>query len=782
MISRVLPRKLRRDMWRQRWQFLATALVIGIGVAVYVGASDAYLNLRDSFDRAYATQRLPDAVISGRGVHRLVDEAHELPGDPAVDARRVGDVALRIGGHTLLGRAVVVPAGAQPPVSRLAVRSGELPGPGEVLAEEHLADHYGLAPGATVDVLTGDGWRPMRVSGSALSTEYFWPARSMQEIMTTPEQFGVVFVVDSEIRQFSDDPVDQLAIFATDRGRAPALVAAAAALAEDDGLVFTGRDEQPSYRALTEDVDAVGEFARLLPWVFLTAAVLGTYVLLSRLVSAQRSVIGTLSANGLSGRTIRTHYLGYGVAAGLLGAVPGLVGGYLIGGWFTTSYTAALSLPLRVTSVHPQNLLVGAGVGVVAAALAAWLPARAAARISPAEAMRITPADVRGSRTLLERLLPPVGRLPARWRMTLRGVTRNRRRTLLTVLGVAVSVSLVMVFAGMRDTVTTVIHRQYNAIQLEDAQVHVTPDATATVLRQVRDDPAVAVAEPFVRYDVTLSGPGGDVQTLLTGLPPDTRMHDFTGLDGEDLQLPEEGLLLGLGARAALGVGVGDRVQVSVVQTGERWERVVTGFVDEPMNPVAYASLDDLQQVTSSPSSGGVLLTWNGGADAASAAHRIAAMPGVAAYLSTSTVERAMTDAFALYDTLVGLMLLFAALMAAALLYNAMSANVAERSVELGTLQAAGMSSRLLGRLVATENLILVVVGLPVGLVLGTWLADWFMSTYETQGYPWSLEMSAGTPLIVAAGVLMAAVLVQLPSLRSVRRMDLARIVRERSL
>jgi putative ABC transport system permease protein len=42
-----------------------------------------------------------------------------------------------------------------------------------------------------------------------------------------------------------------------------------------------------------------------------------------------------------------------------------------------------------------------------------------------------------------------------------------------------------------------------------------------------------------------------------------------------------------------------------------------------------------------------------------------------------------------------------------------MSANVGERAGELSTLQAAGMGPGLLGRLVATENLMLVLVGLP---------------------------------------------------------------------
>ena len=81
MVSCILLRKLRRDLWRQRWQFLAAALVVGIGIAVYVAATDAYANLRQSFDRAYAVQLLPDVIASGPGASGLY-EAARTPGRP----------------------------------------------------------------------------------------------------------------------------------------------------------------------------------------------------------------------------------------------------------------------------------------------------------------------------------------------------------------------------------------------------------------------------------------------------------------------------------------------------------------------------------------------------------------------------------------------------------------------------------------------------------------------------------------------------------------------------
>ena len=105
--------------------------------------------------------------------------------------------------------------------------------------------------------------------------------------MTTPEYFGVVFVPAPDMAQLAARPTDQLLAYAADRDQAQALVTAATELGRSHGMVVVSRDEQPSYITLRDGVESVRKFARLLPWVFLVAAVVGTYVLLSRLVAAQ---------------------------------------------------------------------------------------------------------------------------------------------------------------------------------------------------------------------------------------------------------------------------------------------------------------------------------------------------------------------------------------------------------------------------------------------------------------------------------------------------------------
>ncbi len=767
MVSTVLRRKLRRDVWRQRTQFAAVVVVVAIGVAVFVAASDAYYNLKDSFATAYATQRLPDVVVSGPNVGAVANDVARLRGAPFVTARTQQDSGARIADHTLLSRIVTIPDNGQPDVGKIALRQGRLPLAGEVLVEQHLADHFKLKPGGTIELYGSHGWQPVVVSGSGLATEYFWPARSQQELMTSAEQFGVVFAPASLASTLMSTPEHQLALYARDRSEAAAFVTAATSLAREHGLEVQARKDQPSFVALDQDVQTFGQFANLLPLLFLLAAVLGAFILLSRLVSAQRAVIGTLVANGIAPRTLRRHYLGYGLVAGVAAALPGLVVGVVLGRWLTTMYTDALGLPLHIVSLHVATMVIAVVAGVAATALAAWGPARAAARTMPAEAMRVAPA-AHGSRSLLERVVPPMRDLPARWRMVVRGLGRNPRRAIFTVVGVAVSLSLVLVFAGLRDTVANVLERQYGTVDRSDGQLYATSGKTGELVAAARRDPAVAAAEPFARVEVTLSNGDKSFDTILVGLPTDTRMHRFVEPGGKPTALPASGVLLGRGLGNLLSIHPGDELTVTAGDGTQLVERVA-GFVD-------------LTHAAGSERDSGALIELRSGVARETVTHRLGQLPGAAAYFDNAALEATMRDAFQIMDVLVGVMLLFAIVMAGALLYNAMSANLAERSVELGTLNAAGMSRGILGRLVASENLLLTAIGIPIGLVAGIGIARWFMSNYENLGYRWELRMQPSTIVLVVLALIAASVVAQWSTWRGLKRINVATIVRERSL
>ncbi|MCJ7711085.1 MAG: ABC transporter permease, partial [Chloroflexi bacterium] len=121
------------------------------------------------------------------------------------------------------------------------------------------------------------------------------------------------------------------------------------------------------------------------------------------------------------------------------------------------------------------------------------------------------------------------------------------------------------------------------------------------------------------------------------------------------------------------------------------------------------------------------------------------------------------------------------AVMAFALIFNTMTANIAERATELAALRALGMARGTVSRLVTAENFLLTVLGLVPGLIGGYLLAAVFMASFSSDLFSFDLHVRPTTFLFTALSILLVGVISQVPALRSVGRMDLGRIVRERA-
>jgi putative ABC transport system permease protein len=773
-------------MRRQRGQFAAVAVTLAIASCAFVAALASYTNLRTSFDTTYERLRFADIIAAGRDAPRLAASSRAI-GHVDVAERLQADIGVRIAGrHGLRGRIVGLPnRGRQPAVNRLLVLDGTMPNADQVAVETHLAERWSLHPGSHIELATTSGaWRRVRISGVVASPEYLFPARSRQELISTPEDFGVVFGADSLVAAVAGPAaITQTAAWVPDRSVVSSLTArlehTAATLSLSE---VTTRATHPSAQSLAEDVQGFGTLAILFPLLFLTAGALAAWVLLGRLVSAQRAVIGTLLACGLPRRRLLAHYLVFGVATATVGGVVGAAAGTLLGRWVTNLYTDAIGVPLIVNELQPAVLAAAVGVAATVGALSALGPARAAIRIAPAEAMRATTPGGRGRRSLVEQAVPVLRRLPSRWAMVLRNIVRSRRRSLSTLAGVALAVSLVLLAWAILDTSNILLSRQFEQVQREDAQLDLSPATASRTIAALQQLRGVARIEPAARVPIALSNRGRRYSTLLIALPRDTHMHTFRTTSGATRALPGTGLLAATSLRDQLGIRTGSTVTVSIPGAGLTTHERVAGFVDEPFGALVYADLQTLGREASQPVITSAFLQLTPSADRLDVRARASAVPGVIGYTDVHALHATLQTQMGLFNIILGVMLVFGALLAAALCFNAMTANVAERRGELAALEVAGMPVRTLRRLVSAENLVLAALGLPIGVVLGLLLARGFLSTYTSDLYRWTLQLHWWTPLLAAIAIFMAAVVAQLPALGGLARIDLGHVVRERSL
>ena len=778
MVS-VLARKARRDIRRQRWQYLSVAITVFLGVVLFAASYDAFLNLERSYQHTYERLSFADLTITGGDAESIAADLGTVDGVAAVTTRRQADVGVRVNGdHTLLGRVVELPISGQPLVNQLAVLAGTWPSAGDgdsVLMERHMSDHFDLGPGATVEVRSPSGWRIVNVAASVASAEYIWPARSRQDLLTSPDDFGVLFATSTLFNEIAAQPTNQVLVTFSPDAASDQLTAELTTRAIADGASSVQPlADQPSNAALQEDVSGFGELSFLFPVLFLGAATMATFILLGRVVRAQEAQVATLTANGMAPRRIVMHYLTMGMTISGVAGLTGLVVGILAGRFVTGLYTDAINVPDTITGFHLTTIVTGVVLSLATGAIAAAAPAIAAGRAQPAAALGGVTPPGSGSRSLLERLVPALSRLPARWRMVLRGIGREPRRSLSTAAGVVLALILILASWGMVDTVDILLQRQFDDIQRQDAQVEIDR-ADGDTVGAIGGLDGVARAEPVATAGVVVSVGDRRYATELMAFDSETKMHDFgTGL-------PDAGLVAGRSLGPLLDITTGDAVTITRTDRPVSIELPVVEFVDEPLGTMVYAQTGTVESLTASSATKSVLVSFTDGADREVMRQRIAALPGVVAYVDSRSLYDTAQSLLSLFYAFVGVMLAFGALMAFALLFNTTTVNTSERSPELAAMKVNGASTGQLAMLVAGENLLLAALSIIPGLAVGYWVSAVFMNSFSSDLFDFGLQIRVRTLILSAAAVLAVSALAQWPASRTIASLDVARVVRERS-
>ena len=784
-MSRTLRTKLRRDMRRQWPQLAAVTITVLLGVALFGASYDAYLNLNASYDKVFTDLHFADLWITGGHTTTIADQAAHTPGVATVATRVQADLPLQVGADKLRGRIIGVPAAAQPAINGLIVLAGAYPAtPGDgVLIEHHMADHFRLHPGDTIQIHGAAGWQPARVAGVVSSAEYLWPARSRQEPITLPDQFGVLFVPEPLATQAAGTGPNQVLV-RLDRTAPPSTLDALRRLATAAGATdVVTRDQQPSNSLLHEDINGFSELSHLFPLLFLTAAGLATYILLTRRVQAEQPVIGTMLAAGVPRGQVLRHYLGYGLIAGTTGAILGVATGAVAARTLSRLYLQAIGLPQAsavIASLRPGTAATGLAFGILAGLLAAYGPARHASRIPPADAMRGAVPTARGRTSVLERLIPPLRRLPARWLYVLRGIGRNRRRTVFTALGTVLALLLILTSWTMIDTMDAAMRTQFDTVQKQDARVDFTTPATPADLDTIARVPGVTAVEPMTELPVTLTASDRSYATALIALPQHTTMHGFRLAGGGLTTLPTRGILVGQAIHDQLHVTTGDTITVRVGDTPGQPARIA-GLLDEPMGTFAYISTEQLQAKAPDTPITSALLRLTSNADRDTVRRAVTSIDTVAAYQDSKALSRLYRSFTGLFYTFIAAMLALGTLMAFAIIFTTMSVNILERQREMATLRIGGIPQRTVARIITSENLLLTLLGVIPGLVLGVLGGQAFLATYTNDQLRLELDVRPLTLLASAAAILLVAVASQRPGLRAIARLDLATTVRERA-
>jgi putative ABC transport system permease protein len=786
-----------RDL-RAHWvKVVAIAVVIAIGTGAYAGLSSSANWRRLSNEASFGMLNMHDLRVklatgslaaegslaaTAAGIdHAAWFEAVEerLIAPTQVDASTEGTTVL------VPGSLVGVDLATGPAVDGFSIEEGRPLEPGDaggpaVLLEYNFARFHELPASGSIIV---SGGTTVTYVGQALTPEYFVVAPEGQ-LFFSEASFAAVFTSLETAQQLAgaSGAVNDLVLTLTaDADRA--LVAAELEEAFDAagiGADVLTRDDDTAYGLLTRDVDNDQRFFNVFAVLIFAGAVGAAFNLITRLAEQQRREIGIAMSLGVRPRRIAVRPLLVGAQIALLGILFGIGIGTLIGAAMRAVFVEFLPLPQWRTPFQGAVFARAAAIGFLIPFLATIIPTWRAVRVTPRRALAPAHRSGRGgwlSHSIRRFDLP--GNTFAE--IPVRNLTRNPRRTLLTVLGIAASITVLVTLLGMVDSFVESVDRA-EAETLGDVPERMVVDldgfypADSAQVRGIADAGTVAAVEPVLRLGGTVRGDDDTLDVSIQLIDLDGGLWSPTlsegAVDGR------AGLVLTEAAVSDLGVAVGDEV---VLRHPVRTDGAALAATETvlpvlathpyPIRPITYMDISHADvmgldgmanQVFARPvpeASDGDVRRSLFGLDAVASVQPAA--EGI------QLVRNSLGEILGVLQVIAGFTLVLALLIA----FNSASIALDARSRDHATMFAFGVRIRTALRMAVVESLVVGVIATVVGVAGGLAVVWWALNNLLADTMP---DFTAGLflrPETLAVAAVLGVVVVALAPLFTVRRM-----------
>ncbi len=822
-------------------RFLLTGVAVMLGVAFMAGTLVLTDTIKKSYDDVAANvYKSADAVVrSGRHVDAgdqgdqrgtvdaaTLDRIRSVPGVRTAEPQQLG-VAIVVGhdGDLLDAsreRAIPIAMAWQSTrsLNPLELVSGHAPrAPDEIVIDRASQRTGGFHLGETVRVISQVGTKPYRLTGVATYGRTD-DAAGAQVVAFTPATASTVL---GEAGRYSAIEV----VAAPGVSQHQLATAIRRAVPERDVEVLTGA------QATEEAEKTAGKSFQFLNMFLLTfavvALVVGSFVIyntFSITVAQRTKETALVRAIGAKRKQVTRAVMVEAFLTGVVASAIGVVAGVgTAQGLRAVLEGFGLSLPGSGSVIAPASLVTAAVVGIVVTMVAAYLPARKAAKVAPIEALRDAAIDrsaTSRTRAVVGTLLAaaggwfvasglsahqpgsvgmgavavfvalvvlgpvlarPLSRVLGAALPRLRGMpgtlarenaSRNPRRTASAasalMIGVALVAFITVFAASAKASIATSVDKAMKADWIVETQFGMggmSPDVTKRIDALPETGAVTALRYVNTRVDgkvveVSAVDPATAEQTI-----------DFDLRSGTVAGLGRDEVAVGAAAAKAHHLHVGDTVSMTFADTGTHALRVAAVYgTKDPMGAYTLSIAGYDANVVDHVDQHALVNTAAGSTEAQArhAIERAIADSPNTKLLTRDEFKGSVASQIDKMLNLIYVLLAMALVIALFGIANTLALSVFERTREFGLLRAVGMARAQVRATVRWESVLIALLGTVLGTGLGVGLGSALIRS--SSGELHQLAIPGGELAVIVAVAALAAVLAAALPARRAARLD----------
>ncbi|WP_207696651.1 hypothetical protein DOK67_0002288 [Enterococcus sp. DIV0212c] len=706
MVMSSLKKMFLRSFKKNSIQLLSIALMLILGVAIYIGIDSTWRSLNDYVETNYRKENKADIEVLINPTNKDFSELSESENIKQLEEKFLIEGAITgSDGKEVLINGVDQEAKLN---QYTIIKGKDLDKQNTVVIDKSYAEANHINVGDRLTIQINSLEKEVTISGLAVSSSYIYITPDSTTVVPNHEDYGFIYMNKKDTEYFTQNSVmtNKLVIKVAEGKGLETVKKEIEEKYEQEIISILESKETLNDLATSQKVQQYQSIGNLFPIIFFAIVILMSFTTMYRLINKERAIIGTMKALGYSSFKIITHYLFYGIWVSVIGVFFGV----LIGWKVIPNYIWRFFNELFIFD-HPEIVINGYQVAIISAlsvfstCVATLIVFYNVEKESPASLLR-EKSTTKGYNILLERIKPFWNGLKTSQKLTLRQMFRSKIRMSMTIIGVVGCTSLLLSALGIRDTINHVASSVYEKSYLYEEKAYVASDLDSSELYdKTRNNKEVEGLEERPYFILSNSK---NKSGLIHVIEDNSSYIKFYN-DDKQVKLSEDRLLITKKTAEIFSLNKGDAIQfrnaagdlvklkvtdiaeLSIGQgfylTKSAWEKANQVFV-----PTSFLG-KNLKAIFSNDEMKKIVLTEKQESD----------------FLASMGSTLSMSI----------LLIVSASLLLTVVLYNLGTLNFSDRERDMATLSVLGFRFSELKKILSTENIILSLCGIIIGIPFG---------------------------------------------------------------
>ncbi|MCR4597721.1 MAG: ABC transporter permease [Acetatifactor sp.] len=534
---------------------------------------------------------------------------------------------------------------------------------------------------------------------------------------------------------------------------------------EGDYAVLCDRSDVAGIKVMDDELDQHDQFAVSFPVVFIAIALLVIMTSMNRIVSQQRTQIGTLRALGMKRRKIIAHYLSYSFLVSLLGSVAGLfIGTYWMGEFIAKIFREWYYIPGWTVEMDWSFVLV---VGLIVATCtgATYFSCHKVMDVQPAESLR--PAAPKAGKAIFLEKLPLWNKLGFNAQYNLRDVFRSKLRAIMGVLGTAAGMMMMVAAFSSITTIQNTSDWTFEKLQNYKTQIDFDGDIDLDKAQELRDlTDGELVQTIAIEFATKEKAKAGERKSTVLVVTEGRDLFRLTDVKQKLTKLEPGTIAITKKLAEAYDLKIGDTIYWHQYEKNE-WHEAKIGTINRNPNLQGITMLREDYEKTGEKYLPTVLYSKE-----TDPSDSVKNASGVLAVHDDADMRESFDVMMQMIYLVLGIFMIFAMILPIVVLYNSGNLSFNERVKEFATLKVLGFQTGAIRKLLSLQNLWLSLIGIVLGAPFGTKVLQYM---FDSNGDSMDYQVSAGALEYVVSGVfvLVISVLVGFLFQKRIRKLDM---------